>query len=797
MRISAKSWCVAAGLAALAIGFAPPAGAQTGAPSGVWSITTNAAAVTALTNPPSGATPPFTFSITQPTASNSYPVMVTSSQIGYGSVSSFTYGGPVYQFVGTGTQGSVSTSQQGYIVGPNFNITTNAAISNTGATALPASATSLSGMPSLLAVSSFGADGAPAGSEKNPGGGSYNAGDGGTITITQTGNLTLGVSGFSNPNSVAISAYNPVGSAIIATSQGGVGTDPYDSSLGPGSGGSGGQISITADQNYTTTLQNTTQAGAVNGITALSVGNSGGIFYDSGKNGAAWGSSGGGGSVNVTLGGALTAGSGNTGNLIGIAAASVGGSLLAPNSSTVYYRGFTGLSPNSGSGGTVTVAISSGASINLTTGNAIGVLASSAAGTFGVSCQYGCALSPGGAVTVSNLGSIATGNASASFAGGIIAVSAGSSSLIDPFGTHAVGIGTVGLAGTVNVSNGNSSQTGASISSSGTLSVGMAGLSLGTASVVTGAASSGVSVLGNSSSYGSGTSSNNLGATGAVTLSNYGTITTTGASAFGMVAMSVPAGGLLLSNVNSAYSGNTVTGGQYIGNNTSNYGANGGTITVTNAGTVTTGSSTGGGEMAIGMLTQSVGGGGGNGGNAAGLFVAVGGQGGLGGAGGAITLNLGATSGNAGSITTAGDFAMGVVAHSIGGGGGNGGYAKSVGLGFSNAIGGAGGSGGDGGAITFTNNGQAITTGSASANSGNGAHGVLLLSIGGGGGTGGGAISHAVGVGFGESLAVGGGGGSGGAGGEVTATNSGAITTANPDAMGLLVCLLPWLMPRA
>ena len=42
--------------------------------------------------------------------------------------------------------------------------------------------------------------------------------------------------------------------------------------------------------------------------------------------------------------------------------------------------------------------------------------------------------------------------------------------------------------------------------------------------------------------------------------------------------MSVPAGGLLLSNVNSAYSGNTVTGGQYIGNNTSNYGANGGTI---------------------------------------------------------------------------------------------------------------------------------------------------------------------------------------------------------------------------
>ena len=836
MRILAKSRHVAAGLAALAIGLAPPAGAQTYSPTSAWTVTTNAAAVTALTYPPSGATAPFTFSMATPTATNSYPVTVTSSQIGAGNVSSFTYGGPVYQFTGTGTQGSVTEAQQGYIAGPNFNITANAAISNNNTAALPASATSLSGMPSLLAVSSFGANGAPAASEKHPGGGSYNAGAGGSVIITQTGNLTLGVSGFSNPNNVTISAYNPVGSAIIATSKGGVGSDPYDNNLGPGGGGNGGQISITASQGYTTTLQNTTQAGAVNGITALSVGNSGGIDYDSSKNLAAWGSSGGGGPVNVTLQGTLTAGAGNNGNLIGIAAASVGGSPIAPTNDTGYCSCYAGLYPNSGSGGTVTVTMSSGASINLSTGNAIGVLATSAAGSYGLN---GSSSGYGGAVTVSNLGTITTGNANASFAGGIIAVSAGSSSLIDPFGTHAVGIGTLGLAGTVNVSNGTSSQTGASISTTGTLSVGMAGLSLGTASVVTGAASSGVSVLGNSSAYGTATSSSSLGATGSVTLSNTGTITTTGASAFGMVAMSVPAGGLLLSNVNSTYSGSTVSGGQYIGNSSSNNAASGGTVTVTNAGSITTGSSAGGGNMAIGILaqsigggggssggngaaafvgdqggsggaggaititnsgtittandgaigilTQSVGGGGGNGGNAAGLFVAVGGQGGLGGAGGAITLNLGATSGSVGSITTSGDFAMGVVAHSIGGGGGNGGYAKSVGLGFSNAIGGAGGSGGAGGDITFSNNGQPITTGSTSANTGNGAHGVLLQSIGGGGGTGGGAISHVVGATFGESLAVGGTGGSGGAGGSVTVTNSGAITTYNPDAMGLLV----------
>jgi hypothetical protein len=838
MWILAKSRRLATGLAALAIGIAPPAAAQTVTPSsGVWTVTNNNAAVNALTNTLVNSTPPFTFTMTQPTASNSYPVTITAPQVGFGSATSFSYSGPVYNFTGTGAQGSTSLPQQGYIVAPNFNIVSTTGISNTGATATPATAASQAGTPALLAVSSTGADGAPAGTDKSPGGGSYNAGAGGGITITQIGNLSLGVSGFSNPNSVPVSPYAPIGSAIIATSQGGVGSDPSRNDLGPGMGGAGGTISVTTTSG-TITLQNTTQAGNLNGITALSVGNSGGANTNNGVS-YLWGVSGNGGSVNVNLISNLTAGAGNTGNLIGIAAASVGGAPYVPYSSASYDSKITGLPPNNGGAGPVAVNINAGAAISLPTGNAIGVLASSVAGTFGVSCANTCNIAPGGAVNVSNLASITTGNANASFAAGIIAVSAGSSSIIDPFGTHAVSIGTVGLAGTVNVANGTASQTGATITTTGTFSIGMAGLSLGTASIVTGAASSGVSVLGNSSAYGTATSSSSSGATGAVTLSNTGTITTNGASAFGMVAMSVPAGGLLLSNVNSAFTGSTVTTGQYIGNASSNTGADGGTITVTNAGSITTGSSAGGGNMAIGILahsigggggssggsgaaafvgdkggsggaggaititnsgtittandgaigilTQSIGGGGGNGGNAKGLFVAVGGQGGLGGAGGAITLNLGATSGSVGSITTSGDFAMGVVAHSIGGGGGNGGYAKAAGPFFSSAIGGAGGSGGAGGTILFTNNGQPISTGSAASNTGNGAHGVLLQSIGGGGGTGGGAISHSAGVIFAESLAVGGTGGSGGAGGAITATNSGAITTSNPDAIGLLV----------
>ena len=243
MWILAKSRRLATGLAALAIGIAPPAAAQTVTPSsGVWTVTNNNAAVNALTNTLSNSTPPFTFTMTQPTASNRYPVTITAPQVGFGSATSFSYSGPIYNFTGTGAQGSTSLPQQGYIVAPNFNIVSTTGISNTGATATPATAASQAGTPALLAVSSTGADGAPAGTDKSPGGGSYNAGAGGGITITQIGNLSLGVSGFSNPNSVPVSPYAPIGSAIIATSQGGVGSDPSRNDLGPGMGGAGGTI---------------------------------------------------------------------------------------------------------------------------------------------------------------------------------------------------------------------------------------------------------------------------------------------------------------------------------------------------------------------------------------------------------------------------------------------------------------------------------------------------------------------------------------------------------------------------
>ena len=108
----------------------------------------------------------------------------------------------------------------------------------------------------------------------------------------------------------------------------------------------------------------------------------------------------------------------------------------------------------------------------------------------------------------------------------------------------------------------------------------------------------------------------------------------------------------------------------------------------------------------------------------------LGGRGGNGGNGSAVTVH------NSGSISTEGNFAAGILAQSIGGGGGAGGSTKSKTYSLLTSDdspmrfkrgGGAGGNGGD---VTVVNSG-AITT------DGGFAHGILAQSIGGGGGFGG------------------------------------------------------------
>ena len=220
-------------------------------------------------------------------------------------------------------------------------------------------------------------------------------------------------------------------------------------------------------------------------------------------------------------------------------------------------------------------------------------------------------------------------------------------------------------------------------------------------------------------------------------------------------------------------------------------GGDGSDVTISDYGTITT---TGVGS--IGIAAQSIGGGGGIGGSVAGNDVAagsylsllyqtyqgnvgLGGAGGTGGVGKAVDVTFG------GSIGTKGDHAIGIMAQSIGGGGGLGGAATIPGgrvTGEANLLlGGTGGDGGDGGKVTATfENANAIVTNGVMA------HGVLLQSIGGGGGVGGDATDNPFGA-MVLGANFGGDGGEGSDGDTVTVKGGTAnIATYGNDAMGLV-----------
>lgn len=200
-------------------------------------------------------------------------------------------------------------------------------------------------------------------------------------------------------------------------------------------------------------------------------------------------------------------------------------------------------------------------------------------------------------------------------------------------------------------------------------------------------------------------------------------------------------------------------------------------VSIDNAATITTQ-----GDLSAGIFTQSIGGGGGNGGFAGSL--AVGGAsasvslGGSGGSGGAGG-KVGVV--NAGTIDTRGQGAAGIFAQSIGGGGGNGGSALAGSIGLASVtttVGGRGGTGNDGGLVDILNTGLITTRGNHSA-------GVYAQSVGGGGGSGGDATSLSLAGPVAVAVAVGGGGGTGGDGGTVKVDNQGRIVTEGPNSDGV------------
>ncbi|MBS7696485.1 MULTISPECIES: autotransporter outer membrane beta-barrel domain-containing protein [unclassified Chelatococcus] len=293
----------------------------------------------------------------------------------------------------------------------------------------------------------------------------------------------------------------------------------------------------------------------------------------------------------------------------------------------------------------------------------------------------------------------------------------------------------------------------------------------------------------------------NAGNAGRVTLTNSGTILTKGEGSAGMVAQSVGGGNAVQafqSNLVKPPGGGGGAGGGsmflvFSSGGTGGTGGNGDTVTVTNSNRIETQ-----GKDALGIFAQSVGGGGGGGGDASAfglLFTkALGGSAGGGGDGRAVTVNNIASASNAGSelgrgILTHGEGSSGIVAQSIGGGGGKGGSAEARSIGAQAAVaialGASGGAGGSGDTVQITN-GTSIET------KRNNAHGIQAMSIGGGGGIAGASLAEAVSLGVIKQLpsvavavALGATGGKGGNGRDVTVNNAGQILTSGSDSFAI------------
>ena len=671
--------------------------------------------------------------------------------------------GSILSYSGYGQQPSDTYPSEAYVQGPNITVNEGGTITVNSATAYPIGYKLNTG--GVVVAASFGSPGF-LDTAKNPDLGNFNGSQGGTVTVNLTGNITAAGNG--GAISVSGQYLAPTLSGIGAFSFGMQGAEgkEHDTDYA-GTGGAGGAVNVT--NGGTITMSNVASVPTY-GIYAVSQGGEGNTAHE----GYAYGGAGNGGAVAITNSGTIID---NAPTAIGIVAESLGGN------SNDYTKGSTNYAAAAGNGASTTVTLSSGSSINVSGTTAIGLAAISSGGNADNEDQ-----GTGGTVDVSILPGATVTTSGTRLSIGVLAISAGNASEVQPFATQNVATYWPGTPGAVNVTN------AGTITTSGTLSAGIVALSAGGAGIVT--TSSGFSYAGNvgptieanadgvtvtntgsigtsgdaahgiiAASIGGGggilalagpgqsdiLGSATTGGTGpsngsSVTVNNSGTITTSGTIALGIVAQSIGGGG-----------GNATGAGLVGGADSSGSGGgNGGTVDVNLTGGLV--STTGGG--AIGVLAQSIGGGGGNGANDTGVFVAVGGDGGNGGNGGPVNVAV-----SGGTLNTSGDFAAGILAQSVGGGGGNGGSGTSYGALVSAALGGTAGSGGVGGTVSIGNSQGVTTTGSHS-------YGVVAQSVGGGGGNGGAASSYEVGTLLSFNMAVGGAGGSGGSGGAITIANT-------------------------
>jgi len=538
-------------------------------------------------------------------------------------------------------------------------------------------------------------------------------GDGGnasTVTITDSGTVNMGSS------DTRLKTYAS-GAALSARSIGASGGD-YN-----GNAGTGGTVQVT-HRGSTGSYWQADRDGKIFGILAESTGGDGVGANDNDPDNSNNGGNGGGdgsswtqkttvdayGSVLLDL---ADSDSGAAVEGAGIAARAVGG------------KG--GMGPpkdrwggNGGKGGAVTVTLYSGASV-VTRGDSLPAIAAQSLGGQGGDASDGSALAGQGggggfggdasAVNLTTQGSSII-STSGMYSSGIIAQSIGGgggtgSDFVAVLGGQGGNGGNGGNAGSVTTT------TAGSITTTGDHAYGVLGQSIAGSGGAGGADTSAAVALGGD---GAGGGTANL-----VTMNNSGSITTSGYNAHGMVGQSIGGGG----GASGSATGLLSVGGDSAGAT----GSAGGNVAMGNTGTITTA-----GDAAIGIVAQSIGGGGGSGGDSKGVL-GVGGSGAGGGTGSGVMLR------DLGTIHTSGDSSLGVLAQSIGGGGGNGGDTFTVSAGVSVAIGGSGSGGGDGGSVCMTNNGSCDGWSSSNASSilthGDYAPGIVAQSIGGGGGNGG------------------------------------------------------------
>ncbi|MBO1113228.1 autotransporter outer membrane beta-barrel domain-containing protein [Bordetella petrii] len=582
-----------------------------------------------------------------------------------------------------------------------------------------------------------------------------NGGNASTVTVVDSGIINLG-------NSSARLLTNTTGAAILAQSAGGQGGDNN------GNAGTGGTVQVTHSGRTASYWQGYADA-QVFGIDAMSSGGDGTASSDDSDNGGDGGGNSSGWIQQVTVDayGSVLVDVANSDADVTVEGAGIAARALGGKGGTGPSKDHSG--GNGGVGGPTSVIMYKGASVTTHGDNILGVVAQSIGGQGGDGGD-GTALagqgggggfggSAGQAFIGTNAGTSVT--TTGDFATALLAHSIGGGGgtggdFVAVLGGQGGNGGNGGDAGEAEIAN------QSTLSTSGDHAYGMLAQSIAGSGGAGGVDTSAAVALGGDGAGG--------GTANQVTISSYGTITTGGYSAHGIVAQSIGGGGGAAGSANGVLS----VGGNAAGETPSK----GGGVWVTNTATVTTT-----GDAAVGLLAQSIGGGGGSGGDANGV-VTVGGSGASAGDGGTVSIAQGL-----GKIQTFGNYSAGVLAQSVGGGGGNGGDTLSLSAGASLAIGGSGSSGGNGGSVCITNDSACnippygfLTT---VATHGNYAPGIIAQSVGGGGGNGGSTKSDSV-----ESfiaLQLGGKAGGGGVGNSsVVSLESLVATTGGAHSIGIL-----------